>query len=184
MIAFFPPRQNRMHEVCGAGASFFAFVLAARMKGSIIWLREAWTRDRINPFGFVSFVSPDRVLTVLTKDQLELLAASEEALRSGAVRLVVMEMSKPLDLTMGRRLQLAARDGEATALAIIPPDMGSNAAETRWYCQPVFNAQERIGDSTLQYWQLIKNKSGTLGSWHVQWNQEAHYISVVSPPCE
>ncbi|WP_178390791.1 hypothetical protein [Rhodovulum sulfidophilum] len=57
---------------------------------------------------------------------------TEEARRSGTVPLVVTELTKPLGLTPGRRLQLAARDGNATALSIIAEGAGSNAAETRW----------------------------------------------------
>lgn len=184
MIAFYPPKQGRMHEACGAGAYFFAFALATGVGGTVIWVHEAWMRERINPSGFARFVSPDQVLTVLAKDQTELLAASEEALRSGAVKLVVLEVTKPLDLTTGRRLQLAARDGKTTALAIIPSNMGSNTAETRWHCQPVFNPQETSRDSTLQHWQLIKNKSGTLGSWYVRWNEKTHRVTVVPSACE
>jgi protein ImuA len=109
-------------------------------------------------------------------DHIDMLAVAEEALRSGSVSLVVMELSKPLGLTAGRRLQLAAEAGKSTALSIIPEGMGSNAAETRWQCAPVFD----VRDSTLQHWKLIKNKSGTLGSWDVRWDAQARHINVVS----
>lgn len=141
-----------------------------------MWVREAWRSDSINPQGAAAFVNPDDLLVARAKDQTELLAVAEEALRSGAVDLVVLEVSKAVDLTAGRRLQLAAETGKATALAIIPEGMGSNAAESRWHCTPVFDPE----DSTLQRWQLIKNKSGTLGDWNVRWDAEARRVIVVS----
>jgi len=173
-------RPGRAHEVCGAGAAFFAFAQAARIGGPLMWVSESWRMDRINPAGFLALVDPERLLLAETKDQPESLAVAEEALRSGAVPLVVVELSKPLVLTPGRRLQLAARDGNATALSIIPDGAGSNAAETRWRCSPVFDATE----STLQHWSLIKNKSGTPGAWHVRWDAAAHRLDVVSPAGE
>ncbi len=176
-LPFFPPRQGCTHELCGAGAFTFAFVLAARLGGDVLWVREAWDRVQINPNGVARFFDPSHMTICNTSDQKETLAIAEEGLRSGAVSLVVMTLGKPLGLTEGRRLQLAARDGKGLGLAIIPEAMGSNAAQTRWRCSPVFTAE----DSTLQKWELIKNKSGTLGVWHVRWDAASHRLIVVSP---
>ncbi len=74
---------------------------------------------------------------------------------------------------------LAARAGKATGLAIIPEGMGSNAAETRWRAVPVLDPQRP--DSTLMRWEIIKNKSGTNGAWHVRWDAAARRIIVVPP---
>ncbi|MDF1669270.1 MAG: hypothetical protein P1U83_06630 [Roseovarius sp.] len=176
-IPSFPLTKGRAHDVCGAGASFFAFALAGQVGGSILWVREAWQSELINPAGFAEILDPRALLVATAKDQTEVLAVAEEALRSGAVSVVVMELSKPMSLTAGRRLQLAARDGKSTALGIIPEGMGSNAAETRWQCDPVFDP----GDSTLQRWTLTKNKSGTLGGWYVRWDATSRRLAMVSP---
>jgi len=170
------PKKYRMHEVCGPGALFFAFSLGAQVGGPVLWVRERWQADRIHPVGFSAFFDARNLLEAAAKDQAEVLGVAEEALRSGAVSLVVMELSKPLGLTAGRRLQLAAKEGKTTALAIIFEGMGSNAAETRWQCAPVFDPN----DSTLQQWQLIKNKSGTFGIWNVRWDADTRRIIVVS----
>ncbi len=175
-VPFFPPAASRTHEVCGAGAYMFAFALATRLAGRTFWVCEKWDAAQINPTGFSDFVDPSTLTTCRTHNQIETLAVSEEALRSGAVSLVVLSLHKPLGLTEGRRLQLAARDGKSTGLAIIPEGMGSNAAETRWRCNPLFDPK----DSTLQRWELIKNKSGTLGVWHVRWDTASRRISMVS----
>ncbi|WP_170409818.1 ImuA family protein [Ruegeria atlantica] len=174
---FFPPATSRTHEVCGAGAYVCAFALAAQLGGHTMWVRENWDTTQINPTGFADFVEPAALTVCNTGNQSETLAGAEEALRSGAVSLVVMSLNKPLGLTEGRRLQLSARDGRSTGLAIIPEGMGSNAAETRWRCTPAFDPE----DSTLQRWELIKNKSGTLGVWHVRWDAASRRLTTVSP---
>lgn len=187
-VPFFPPKRTRTHEACGPGAYMFACATIAHLGGQAMWIAESWNTNKVNPNGVADFVDPAKLIFCNTKDQSDTLAVAEDALRSGAVSLVVVVLSKPLGLTEGRRLQLAARDGRATGLAIIPEGMGSNAAETRWHCSPVFDAAFDAGplrrDSTLQRWELIKNKSGTFGVWHVRWDSTAHRISVASPPRE
>ena len=96
------------------------------------------------------------------------------------MKVVVTQLTKPVDLTAGRRLQLAAEAGKTLGVFLIPEGMGSNATETRWRCLPYFDAQ----DSTLHRWQLIKNKSGTLGGWVVRWDEQARRIIVVSKVIE
>ncbi|MEP2473670.1 MAG: hypothetical protein ABJH45_19285 [Paracoccaceae bacterium] len=176
-LRFFPPAKTRTHEVCGPGAYFFAFALAAELRSQCMWVRAAWDIEQINPDGFADLIAPSDLIICNTTDQTQTLAVAEEALRGGAVSLVVMTLSKPLGLTEGRRLQLAARGGNSTGLAIVPEGMGSNAAETRWRCAPVFGAR----DSTLQRWELIKNKAGTLGAWHVRWDPPSRRLIVVPP---
>lgn len=171
----FPLRANRVHEVCGPSALGFAFAVAGQKDGSVLWAREAWQADQINPVGFSPYFDPHRLLIAKGKDQIEVLATAEEALRSGAVAVTVIELTNPISLTVGRRLQLAAEAGQSTGLCIVPEGMGSNAAETRWRCDPLFDA----ADSTLQRWEIIKNKSGTLMAWNVRWDVETRRIIVV-----
>ena len=171
----FPVRANRMHEVCGPGALDFAFALAGQRRGAVLWAREAWQTNQINPAGFGKYFDPHNLLIARCKDQIEVLSTAEEALRSGAVALSVLELTRPIGLTAGRRLQLAAKAGQSTGLCIVPDGMGSNAAETRWRCDPIFDAAA----STLQRWEIIKNKSGTLTAWNIRWNAEARRIIVV-----
>ncbi|MGH1466253.1 MAG: ImuA family protein [Cognatishimia sp.] len=173
---YFPLRKGRTHEAFGANAKSMAFALAGQLRGPVLWIREAWLTDQINPAGFADYVDPAQVLVVKGKEQSDVLAAAEESLRSGAVVLTVIELSKPIGLTAGRRLQLAAEVGKSTGLCLIADGMGSNAAETRWQCEPLFDQS----DSTLQRWQLKKNKSGTLTGWDVRWDAKTHRIIVVS----
>lgn len=175
----YPLRRSRVHEASGSAAVSFAQRAAALAGGDVIWVREQWLPEQLNPAGFEGG-DPSRVILAQTKDQSDSLAVMEEALRDGAAPLVVAQITTPLSLTAGRRLQLAAKAGGATGLCLIPEGMGSNAAETRWHCSPVLDP----ADSTLQCWTLNKNKSGTYGSWHVRWDAEKRRIVVVPPAGE
>jgi len=176
----FPPRPARVHEACGPAAMGFAALCMARTDGAVLWVRESWRHESINPVGLSVYADPTRLLLAQVKDQTEALAVMEETLRDGSVPLVVGELGQDLSLTAGRRLQLAAKAAGGTGLCLIPEGMGSNAAETRWRCAPVFDPGAEV-DSTLQRWDLIKNKSGTIGAWHVRWDRAARRVDMVSP---
>lgn len=173
-------RPARVHEVCGPGATGFASIVCAQSAGPLFWLREGWQAGGLDPRGLADFCDPARILIVRTKDQTDTLAVAEEALRDGVVKLVVIEITRPLDLREGRRLQLAAKAGQSTGLCLIPEGAGSPASETRWHCEPVLDVRERP-DSTLMRWEITKNKSGTTGVWHVRWDTAAHRLGVVAP---
>lgn len=97
-----------------------------------------------------------RLLLARPKNQIDALAVAEEALKDGVLPHVILEITRPLDLREGRRLQLAAKAGGTTGLCIIPENMGSNATDTRWRATPVFDPTEE--DSTLMRWEINKNK--------------------------
>ena len=172
----FPPRPGRAHEICGPGAATFAAIASGTRGGDVLWLVEGWRTERINPLGLAPFCDPARVLTAEAANQAEMLAMAEEALRAKPVATVVAEIHDALDLTQGRRLQLAAEAGGTLGLFLIPQGKGSNAAETRWHCAPELGPV----DSTRFRWEIIKNKSGTLKTWTLVWDDQTHRISVVS----
>ncbi|TCS67259.1 protein ImuA [Primorskyibacter sedentarius] len=174
--AVFPLRGHRTHEVCGPGAAGFAAACFAAVEGPVLWAVEDWRQDGLNPVALSEFRDPGQLLTARCKTQTDVLAVAEEGLRDGALGLVVAEISQPIGLTEGRRLQLAATAGKTPGLLIVPEGMGSNAAETRWRCAPYFDRQ----DSTLLRWSLIKNKKGTLVDWVVRWDVASRRIIVVS----
>lgn len=190
----FPLEVCRAHEVCGAGASAFAaMACSANQKNSkraVLWLQLDWQTSSLNPTGLMPFCDPSRIILAKVKNHQALLSCTEEALRSTAVSHVVTELHHPLDLTAGRRLQLAAKVGHTTSILIIPEEMGSNAAQTRWRCSPelmlsVSDEQNPITNGlTVQHWELIKNKKGTLSSWKVSWDAQAHRVIVVSEACQ
>ena len=180
LSTYFPLRKARVHEVCGPGSLSFSAVVAAQTNDSVFWIREVWRPEVLNPVGLSTYIDPSKLLIAQVKDQTDGLAVMEEALRDGNLSLVVIELGEPISLTAGRRLQLAAKAGKTVGLCRIPEGVGSNAAETRWHCSPIFDRD----DSTLQRWELIKNKSGTLGAWHVRWNTASRSLHVASPVVE
>ena len=183
----FPLKNTRTHEVCGGSAYAFACALAGQVcgaHGTAVWVREAWQGAQINPVGVAAYLDPSQLLIAQAPSHIDVLASTEEALRSGHVAVVIAELTQPIGLTEGRRLQLAAQEGNATGLCILPEGMGNNAAQTRWHCIPVFDDGNTAEDSTLQNWKLIKNKSGTLSAWTVKWNAQTRRISVVSPAAQ
>ncbi|MDF1621744.1 ImuA family protein [Pseudothioclava nitratireducens] len=176
---FFPLRAGRVHEVCGPASTGFSAIAAAVAGGRALWVQEAWLADMLTPAGMMPLLDPAKLLLARTQNQTDSLAVAEEALKDGSLSLVVLEVTRPLDLREGRRLQLAARAGGTTGLCLIPEGMGSNAAETRWRATPIFDPAQ--GDSTLMRWEIIKNKSGTIGAWHVHWDAQTHRLHVVPP---
>ncbi|MDQ2094946.1 ImuA family protein [Rhodalgimonas zhirmunskyi] len=174
----FPLRCARVHEVCGPSATAFAVVAAAGGTQPVIWIREAWRGEGLNPVALAEFFDPARLLVVQSRDVVDALAVAEEALRDGCVPMVVLEAGRALDLREGRRLQLAAKTGKSTGLCLIAEGAGSNAAETRWHAAPLHDSERE--DSTLMRWEIIKNKTGTFGAWDVRWESQTHRLDVVS----
>lgn len=158
----------RVHEATGAGRLAFALALAGRLEGAVLWVQEARSRDGLYAPGIAAFIDPARLVLARPMGALAVLQAAEEALRSGAVALVVAELAEAPDLTASRRLQLAAGTGGGRGLCLVPGDrLRTNAAETRWRCEPVPGG-EAEGDGR-QRWEIVKNKRGRLAVWQVRW---------------
>ncbi len=171
---------GRVHEAEGIGRHSFALLQAARCSGPLIWVIPGHAPHSPLLSGLPGGVGA-RLHLIRPAHETDLLWAVEEALRSPAVALVIAEPEKPLSLTAGRRLQLAAKAGQTTGLMLIREGQGSNAAETRWHCAPVADGvADGERDSTLHHWQLTKNKRGTTGNWTVHWNGETAAVHLVS----
>lgn len=168
-------RPRRVHEVEGMGRRFFALMQAARVKGPVVWVLPAHQPERPMLWGLPEGLS-ERLLLLRARGETDLLWSVEEALRSAEVGAVLAEPEKPLNLTAGRRLQLAAEAGRTLGVMMIRQGQGSNATETRWHAAPV----AADADSTLLRWSLIKNKSGTLGEWMVSWDGASAAFHLVS----
>lgn len=165
---------GRVHEVEGPGRRAFALWQAARRPGPVVWILPAHAPERPLPAGLPRGLA-ERLLLVPARGETELLWAAEEALRAPAVALVAAEPERPLGLTAGRRLQLAAGAGGATGLMLIHGGAGGATAETRWRCAPL----PAEVDSTLHRWSLIKNKKGTLGDWTLRWDGTTAALHLV-----
>jgi len=172
----FDLRPHRVHEAEGRGRRAFALFQAARHPGPLVWILPAHVPELPMLRGLPQGVG-ERLHLLRPTGETDLLWCLEEALRAAPVGLVIAEPEKPISLTAGRRLQLAAEAGRSTGLTLIREAAGSNASETRWTCAPVASA---VADSTLHQWDLNKNKKGTLGSWVVNWNGASAAVHMVS----
>lgn len=158
------PRRS-LHELCGRAAAGAAALFAgrlARARGAVVWIHAARHGQILHAPGLARFgLDPRRLLLVLARDEREAAWALEEALRSPAVACAVAEASR-LDLTLSRRLQLAAEAGGGTGLVLRPgpPDLAANAALGRWRVEPLALPGPRR-------WQLAlwRCRGGAPGSW-------------------
>lgn len=172
----FALRPRRVHEAEGRGRRAFALFQAARHTGPLVWILPSHAPELPMLRGLPRGVG-ERLHLLRPSGETDLLWCIEEALRAAPVSLVIAEPEKPLSLTAGRRLQLAAEAGRTTGLMLIRADAGSNATETRWNCEPLASPSP---DSTLHQWSLSKNKQGTLGSWTLNWNGTSAAVDMVS----
>lgn len=172
----FELRSRRVHEAEGRGRRAFALFQAMRHRGPLVWILPGHIPELPMLRGLPRGVG-ERLHLFRPNGETELLWCIEEALRAPPVSLVIAEPERPLSLTAGRRLQLAAEAGRTTGLMLIREGAGSNATETRWKCAPLAST---AADSTLHQWDLNKNKRGTIGSWVLNWNGASAALHMVS----
>jgi protein ImuA len=133
--------RARAHEVTGPARIAFALFTAARLAGPVLWLQPIWGAERLMGDGLRAILEPGRLVFGRARTAPELLWAAEEALRTGLVPLVVLELPSVPALTPVRRLHLAAEAGAAEhaaplALLLTPGDGGAPGVETRWRLDP------------------------------------------------
>lgn len=189
-------RGDAVHEVLpdtprqAMAAQGFALGLAARTAGATVWILQASGRYDIGePFGpglSVWGLDLSDLILVRVPDAASLLAASEEALRSGAARAVIMSgwgEAKAHSLTASRRLMMAARSGSTLGLLVrVSAAPAPSAAETRWSIAAApsaplaANAPGRPAFRT----RLLRSRSGTPpGEWIMEWDRETR--SFIAP---
>lgn len=158
----------RVHEVCGAARRTFALAVAGAMDGPVLWIAPGWAPARLNPDGMVRLVQPSRLLFVTPRRAEDLLWSMEEALRSGAVPLVVADLPDPPALTPVRRLHLAAETGAAEGACrplglLLTPEGAAPGVETRWSFAP------RHPDTRAERWEMRRLRARTLpeAAWTV-----------------
>jgi len=137
---------GRWHEIVGEGLeaetgaapAAFAALLAAPLarRGEAVWV---FRRDDLFTPGLAGLgFPPERLIQVCARDEAEALSVMEDVLAARGVAAVVGEV-EGVDLTAGRRLQLAAEKQGATAFVLNRRPFGGRArrgagstAATRW----------------------------------------------------
>lgn len=159
---------GRSHELCGASRRTLALMLAGQIEGPVLWIRPAWRNEQVLGDGAQAFLNPGRIVFANATRPMDMLWCMEEALRSGAVPLVIAELEEPPALTPVRRLHLAAEQapGKPAPLALIlsPAQGGAQGVESRWHIAP----RHEDGQSL---WQLtrIRARMAPPASWLMEW---------------
>lgn len=155
----------RVHELCGPARWTLALWLAGRMRGPVLWIAPGWESTRLDPDGMHRWADPGRFLFVRPRRAPDLLWCTEEALRAGAVPLVVADLPGPPALTPVRRLQLAAETGGAAPLGLLltPGEGGARGVDTRWHMAPAHAGR-------AWEWRLERRRARTLPpkAWQVR----------------
>jgi len=134
--------RGRLHEFCGQARVTLAAMLMRHSQGPVIWVLPGWQAERVFPAGLAEFADPGRIIWARARRPEDILWTMEEALRSGAVPLVIGEVLAPPALTPIRRLHLAAESGAEAArhadrlapmgVMLTPGEGGAQGVETRW----------------------------------------------------
>jgi len=174
----------------------FALALALRRLADVserrplLWCRLAQEEreyGRLYGHGLETLgLARSRFLTVTLKKPDALLWCMEEALKSGALALIIADADpKRADLTATRRLSLAAHSGKSAGLLVFSkPQPGPTASHTRWLAAtsksrgPPYDGQAP-GDPAWDI-ELTRARGGRPGAWTVEWRNAAHRFDLVS----
>lgn len=167
-------RINALHEVSAAqgkwgedaSATLFLAGIAARNAGQVLWIVRR--RDLFAPALAQAGLSSGRLIHAEARNDIELLAAMEDALRHRGLAAVIGEVRKA-SLTATRRLQLAAEGGSTLALLLrSPPRSGEDplaspsAALTRWRIGPAPSTPLPVNGIGRTRWrvELVRQRGG------------------------
>lgn len=189
---------GRWHEAAGEGlenetaaaTAGFAAALAAPLaeRGAVVWVMR---RDDLFAPGLASFGFPaERLIQVCVRSDAQALAVLEDALAAAGVAAAVGEV-EDVDLTAGRRLQLACETHGATGFVLRRRPFGGarraqtpgTAAASRWKIAPA-PSQPPPGEPGLgpPRWraELERSRGGRTGAWLLERSDGAFPLRVVA----
>ncbi|WP_292156935.1 hypothetical protein [Brevundimonas sp.] len=192
--AVFP--AHAVHEVYaastrhGSAAEGFGLGLALQAEGTLVWIHEdrgRHERGTLYGSGLREWgVETNALLLVGVPDTAALLAAGEEALRSGAPAAVLMSgwgESRAWSLTASRRLALAAAAGRTTAIFVrTGAQPQPSASDTRWSVSSTPSRALEAGAPGRPAFRvsLLRSRAGVApGEWIMEWDRDTR--SFVEP---
>jgi len=188
--------RNALHEIYAsdaghcATATGFAASLAWRLSGKrpLFWITTDFTTQEygeVTGSGLLELgIDPQNVFLLHLPRAEDVLHAVGDVLACPHVGAVVVELHgalKALDLNTSRRIALAAaaRGVPAILLRFGVCPMAS-AAETRWLAGAAPSApppDETGWSKPACNAQLLRNRHGKLGQWHIEWNAEDGFFT-------
>lgn len=189
---------GRWHEAAGEGleietaaaAGAFVAVTAAPLmaKGAVVWVMR---RDDLHAPGLASLNFPaEQLIQVCVRDEAQALAALEDALGTAGVAAAIGEAGD-VDLTAGRRLQLACEKHGATGFVIRRRPFGGSAkrgsagsaAATRWIVASAPSApmpgEPGLGAPRWRV-RLERCRAGRPGAWIMEKSDGPYHLRVVA----
>lgn len=177
---------GRWHEVAGEGLEAetaaapgaFTALMAAPLawRGEVVWV---FRRDDLWAPGLAGLgFPPERLIQVCVRTDAEVLAVMEDALAAQGVAAVIGEV-ETVDLTAGRRLQLACEQRGSTGFVVRRRPYGGravrapagSAAATRWTVASAPSEPEAggfgLGAPRFRV-ELARCRGGRTGTWIVE----------------
>ena len=181
-----------MYEVLasdGEAANGFVGALLARIAGA--HGAALWCGRANHPYmpGLAAFgADPNRLIFARTSTDIETLWAMEEGLRCPALTVVVGALTS-LNLTEGRRLQLAAERHGVTAVVLHrtyraqESNPAPGAAATRWNISPLPGAS---GDLHRTRWRVerLRCRGAMPGEFTMEWSHATGDLAVAAKACD
>lgn len=172
-------------EDMAATSGFVVAVASYLMKchGVAMWISS---RQWMFPPSFKTFgIDPDRILFVKTSNEKESMWVLEEALKCGALTVVVSELCD-LTFTASRRLQLAVEQSKVTGFVLRHKykKHSTNACVSRWQVSllPTDSIDDLPGIGFPKWKvELLRIRNGYPNTWNVQWNNGEFSISSQQP---
>jgi protein ImuA len=160
-------------EDAAATCGFISGLLSTLMgkNGSALWISSSRS---IFPPALKNFgVQPDRFIFIDVQTEKDVLWATNEALKCGALTAVVAEI-RDVSFTESRRLQLSVEESQVTGLVFRrnTQKIDTTAFVSRWKISSV--ASEQVDDLPgigFPKWnvELLRIRNGKPGCWELQW---------------
>jgi len=156
-------------EEIAATEGFIAAIVAAFMKSDMVCIWISKSPHLFPPSLTALGITPDRIIFIRLKREVDVLWALEEALKCEGIAAVIGEL-KDISLTASRRFQLAVEKSHVTGIIIrqYPRDLNTNACTARWNISPrPSELQERMPGIGYPRWnvELQKVRNGKPGVW-------------------
>ena len=156
---------------------------ASAGRGAIVWVSSS---QIIFPPALVTFgIDPSQLIFIHLRNQKEINWTIEEALKCEGLAAVVGELSS-IDLTISRRLQLAAEQSRVTGFLLRhqPKQINTTAFTCRWQIQSLKSeTADGLPGIGFPRWQveLLKVRNGNPGSWQLEWiSRQFQLVTVQS----